>query len=65
MLDERKAVDVVFLDCSKAFDTISHPILDKLSSCELNRSMLRWVMNQPDGSPRAVEMGLIWLAARH
>lgn len=58
-MEEGKAVDVVFRDYSKAFDTVSHPILDELSSCEMNRSMLRWVMNQLDGgSPRAVEMGL-------
>lgn len=46
LADERKEVDVIFLDFSKAFDTIPHSVLlDKYSNCELNRSVQCWVMN--------------------
>lgn len=32
LIDEGKAVDVVYLDFSKAFDTVSHSILGKLAA---------------------------------
>ncbi|KAJ7424662.1 hypothetical protein BTVI_05707 [Pitangus sulphuratus] len=38
LVDEGKAVDVVYLDFSKAFDTFSHRIpLEKLATCGLDR----------------------------
>jgi len=43
---EGKAVDVVYLDFSKAFDTVSHSILlEKLAAHGLDRHTLRWVKN--------------------
>ncbi|GAB0188803.1 mitochondrial enolase superfamily member 1 [Grus japonensis] len=44
LVDERKAVDIVYLDFTKAFDTISHSILlENLGAYGLDGSMLRWV----------------------
>ncbi|KAK4806781.1 hypothetical protein QYF61_005577 [Mycteria americana] len=55
LVDEGKAVDVVFLDLSKAFDTVPHSILlDKLSNCEMNRFMVRWVKNWLNGRAQRV-----------
>ena len=46
LVDEGKAVDVVYLDFSKAFDTISHSILlEKLAAHGLDGCTLRWVKN--------------------
>ena len=46
-VDEGKVVDVVFLDFSKAFDTVLHSILlDKLSYCGMSRFMVLWVKNR-------------------
>ena len=46
LVDEGKAVDVVYLDFSKAFDTVSHSILlQKLAVCGLDRYTLGWVRN--------------------
>ncbi|GAB0180592.1 mitochondrial enolase superfamily member 1 [Grus japonensis] len=50
LVDEGKAVDVVYLDFSKAFDTFSHSILlEKLASHGLDGHMLRWVKKCLDG----------------
>ncbi|TRZ07610.1 hypothetical protein HGM15179_019496 [Zosterops borbonicus] len=46
LVDEKKAVDVVYLDFSKAFDTVSHGILlEKLAAHDLDRYTLHWVQN--------------------
>uniref|UniRef100_A0A8B9D078 Reverse transcriptase domain-containing protein n=1 Tax=Anser brachyrhynchus TaxID=132585 RepID=A0A8B9D078_9AVES len=60
LVDEGKAVDVVYLDFSKAFDTVSHSILlEKLSAHGLDRYTLCWVKNWLDGwSQRVVENGV-------
>ncbi|GAB0179306.1 hypothetical protein GRJ2_000395900 [Grus japonensis] len=53
--DERKAVDVVYLDFSKDFDTISHSILlEKLAAHGLEGYMLCWVKNWLDGQAQRV-----------
>ncbi|GAB0208571.1 mitochondrial enolase superfamily member 1 [Grus japonensis] len=50
LVDEGKAVDVVYLDFSKAFDTVSHSILlEKLAAHGFDRLTLRWVKNWLDG----------------
>ncbi|KAJ7422423.1 hypothetical protein WISP_38069 [Willisornis vidua] len=48
--DEGKPVDVVYLDFSKAFDTVSHRILlEKLATHSLDRSALCWVRSWLEG----------------
>ncbi|CAM5159981.1 unnamed protein product [Natator depressus] len=43
-VDEGKAVDVLFLDFSKAFDTVSHSIFaSKLKKYGLDEWMIRWI----------------------
>ncbi|CAM4717112.1 unnamed protein product [Lepidochelys kempii] len=43
-VDEGKAVDVLFLDFSKTFDTVSHSILvSKLKKYGLDEWMIRWI----------------------
>ena len=55
LLDGGKAVDVVYLDFRKAFDTISHSILlTKLTTRGLDRHMLRWVRKWLDGRAQRV-----------
>jgi len=45
-VDDRRAVDVVYLDFSKAFGTVSHNILlGKLRKCGLDEWSLRWIEN--------------------
>ena len=49
LVDEGKAVDVVYLDFSKAFDTVSPSILlGKLAAHGLDRYTLLWVRNWID-----------------
>ncbi|RMB92651.1 hypothetical protein DUI87_30960 [Hirundo rustica rustica] len=55
LVDAGKAVDVVYLDFSKAFDTVSHSILlDKQAARGLDRSTLCWVRNWLDGRAQRV-----------
>ncbi|KAK4829718.1 hypothetical protein QYF61_006093 [Mycteria americana] len=50
LVDEGKAVDVVYLDFSKAFDMVSHNILlEKLAAYGLERHTLLWVKSWLDG----------------
>ena len=50
LVDEGKAVDVVYLHFSKAFDTVSHStLLQKLSARGLDRYTLVWVRNWLEG----------------
>jgi len=45
-VDEGRAVDVIYLDFSKAFDTVSHNILPgKLRKCGLDEWTVRWIEN--------------------
>ncbi|KAG6929206.1 hypothetical protein G0U57_006166 [Chelydra serpentina] len=54
-VDEGKAVDVLFLDFSKAFDTVSHSILaSKLKKYGLDEWMVRWIENWLDGQAQRV-----------
>jgi len=46
LLDEGKAVDIIYLDVSKAFDTVFHSILlEKLATCGLDGCTLCWIKN--------------------
>ena len=54
-VDEEKAVDVVYLDFSKAFDTDFHSILlQKLAARGLDRYTLGWVRNWLGGRAQRV-----------
>ena len=55
LVDEGKAVDVVFPDFSKAFDTVPHSILlEVLSNCGMSGFMVRWVKNWLKGRAQRV-----------
>ncbi|GAB0178736.1 mitochondrial enolase superfamily member 1 [Grus japonensis] len=50
LVDEGKAVDVIYLDFSKAFDTVSDSILlEKLAAQGLDMCTFRWVKNWLEG----------------
>ena len=50
LVDEGKAVEVVYLDFSKAFDTVSHSILlGKLTARGLDSFTFHWVRNWLEG----------------
>ncbi|KAK4813150.1 hypothetical protein QYF61_013115 [Mycteria americana] len=55
LVDEGEAMDVVFLDFSKAFDTVPHSILlDKLSNCGMSGFTVHWVKNWLNSRPQRV-----------
>jgi len=54
-VDEGRAVDVVYLDFSKAFDTVSHNILlGNLRKCGLDEWSVRWIENWLNGRAQRV-----------
>jgi len=54
-VDEGKAVDVVYLDFSKAFDPVPHSILlEKPAAQGLDGCMLRWIKNWLNGQAQRV-----------
>jgi len=54
-VDEGRAVDVVYLDFSKAFDTVSHNILlGKFRKCGLDEWSVRWIENWLNGRTQRV-----------
>ncbi|TRZ18075.1 hypothetical protein HGM15179_009031 [Zosterops borbonicus] len=57
LMDAGRAVDVVYLEFSKAFDTVSHStLLEKLAARGLDRSTLCWVRNWLHGQAQRVVM---------
>jgi len=60
LVDEGKAVDVIYLDFSKAFDTVPHSILlEKLAAHGLDGCTLFWMKNWLDGrAQRVMENGV-------
>jgi len=54
-VDEGRAVNVVYLDFSKAFDAVSHSVLTgKLRNCGLDEWTVRWIENWLNGRTRRV-----------
>ncbi|KAJ7401587.1 rna-directed dna polymerase from mobile element jockey-like [Pitangus sulphuratus] len=54
-VDQGKLVDVIFLDFSKAFDTVSHNVLrDRMSSPHLDKHIVWWVSNWLTGRAQRV-----------
>ena len=50
LVDEGEAVDVIYLDYSKAFDTVAHIILlEKLAVHGLDERYLHWMKNWLNG----------------
>ena len=61
-----KAVDVVYLDFTKAFDTGSHSILlGKLAARGLDRYTLLWVRNWLEGHAHLVVVNGVQLVTRY
>ncbi|PKU43820.1 rna-directed dna polymerase from mobile element jockey-like [Limosa lapponica baueri] len=55
LVDEGKAVDVVYLDFSEVFDTVPHSILlEKMTTHGLDGSTLHWVRNWLEGQAQRV-----------
>jgi len=55
-VDEGRAVDIVYLNFSKAINTVSHNILlGKLRKCGLDEWSVRWIENWLNGRAQRVE----------
>ena len=55
LVDQGKLVSCIFLNFSKAFDTVSHIILlDKMSSIQIDKNIMQWVRNWLIGQAQRV-----------
>jgi len=55
LVDEGKAVDVIYLDFNKAFDTVTHSILlEKPAAQSLDGCTLHWIKNWLNGRAQRV-----------
>ncbi|CAM5075370.1 unnamed protein product [Eretmochelys imbricata] len=55
LVDRGEVIDVVYLDFSKAFDTVSHDLfINKLGKCNLDGATIRWVENWLENSSQRV-----------
>ena len=55
LVDERKAVDIIYVDCSKAFNTVPHSIvMEKLAAYGLDGCSLCWIENWLNGRVQRV-----------
>ncbi|KAJ7424166.1 RNA-directed DNA polymerase from mobile element jockey-like protein [Pitangus sulphuratus] len=55
LVDERRAVHVVYLEFSKAFDTVSHKVLlVKLRKCGLDEWTVKWIKNWLNGRTQRI-----------
>ncbi|KAK4813839.1 hypothetical protein QYF61_001937 [Mycteria americana] len=65
LVDEGKAVDIVYLDFSKAVDTVSHSILlEKLAVHGLDGCTFHWVKNWLDGRAQRVVVNGVYSSWR-
>ncbi|KAJ7411111.1 RNA-directed DNA polymerase from mobile element jockey-like protein [Willisornis vidua] len=60
LADQGKPVDIILLDFSKAFNTVSHRILlDKMSRTQLDKHIMWWVSNQLTGRAQRVTVNVV------
>lgn len=60
LVDQGKAADVIFfLNFSKVFDIVSHSVLDKLSSTQVDKHIISWMNHWLMGkAPRVIVNGV-------
>ncbi|PKU48766.1 rna-directed dna polymerase from mobile element jockey- hypothetical protein [Limosa lapponica baueri] len=66
LVNEGRAVDIVYLDFIKAFDTVLHKILiEKLLMYSLHEQSVRWIENWLDGPEGSNQQHKVYLEGSH
>lgn len=63
LVDEEKAVGIIFLNFSEDFDTTTHT--HKFSTCEINQFMLCWVMYWLSSRAQSVAVNVVNATSTH
>jgi len=55
--DDGYGIDIVYLDCRKTYDSVSHPtLMEKLMNTNIDSAVVKWIAELPEGRRMRVKV---------